>query len=210
VSLDKLDQRVGEIDQRKVLPRLVLLTDRSQLPLGRSLVATVEECVAAGLTHVIVRELDETELGRSALVAALVEVGATVIAAHTPLFGASGVHLPADPAVLAPVDLPWGRSCHSATEVHVAAAAGASWVTLSPFADSASKPGREPLARDEFARAGSAGVPVLALGGITPDTAVEAIGAGADGLAVMGAIMRAAHPGEVVRELLDIVGDAPW
>lgn len=192
------------------LPRLLLLTDRSQLPLGRSLVATVEECVAAGLTHVVVRELDETELGRTALAAALAEVGATVISAHTPLYGAAGVHLPADPSAVAPGDLPWGRSCHDATEVHVAAAAGASWVTLSPFAASASKPGYAPLDPGEFVRAARAGIPVYALGGITPANAADAIGAGADGLAVMGSVMRAADPGAVVRELLDVLEEAPW
>jgi thiamine-phosphate pyrophosphorylase len=192
------------------LPRLLLLPDRSQLPLGRSLVRLVEQCVAAGRTHVVVRELDETPLGRTALVAALTEAGATVISAHTPLYGAAGVHLPADPAAVAPSDLPWGRSCHTATEVHLAAAAGASWVTLSPFAATESKPGYAAVAREEFRAAVSAGVPVYALGGITPDNAAAAIGAGADGLAVMGAVMRAADPGAVVRALLDVVEEAPW
>jgi thiamine-phosphate pyrophosphorylase len=192
------------------LPRLLLLTDRSQLPLGRSLVSLVEECVDAGLSHVVVRELDETPLGRAALVAALTEAGATVISAHVPLYGAAGVHLPADPGAVAPSDLPWGRSCHSATEVHVAAAAGASWVTLSPFAPSASKPGYPPLAPGELGAAASAGVPVYALGGITADNAADAIGAGADGLAVMGSVMRAADPAAVVRALLDILEEAPW
>lgn len=192
------------------LPRLLLLTDRSQLPLGRSLVSVVADCVEAGATHVVVRELDETELGRSALVAALTEVGATVIAAHTPLYGAAGVHLAADPSAVAPSDLPWGRSCHSATEAHVAAAAGASWVTLSPFAASASKPGYPPIAASEYAAAAGAGVPVYALGGITPATAVDAVGAGADGLAVMGAVMRAADPAAVVRSLLEVIEEAPW
>lgn len=198
------------LDLRDHRRRLLLLTDRSQLPLGRSLVSLVADCVEAGLTHVVVRELDETELSRTALVAALTEVGATVISAHTPLYGAAGVHLPADPAVVAPHDLPWGRSCHSATEVHVAAAAGASWATLSPFAASVSKPGYAALAPEEYAAAGAAGIPVFALGGITPSTAADAIGAGADGLAVMGAVMRAADPAAVVRELLDLLEDAPW
>ena len=40
------------------LPRLLVLTDRSQLPLGRSLVATMAACAEAGLTHVVLRELD--------------------------------------------------------------------------------------------------------------------------------------------------------
>lgn len=192
------------------LPRLLLLTDRSQLPLGRSLVALVEECIDAGLTHVVVRELDETPLGRAALVAALTEAGATVISAHTPLYGAAGVHLPADPAAVAPSDLPWGRSCHAAAEVHLAAAAGASWVTLSPFAATESKPGHAAIAREEFRAAAAAGVPVYALGGITPDNAADAIGAGADGLAVMGSVMRAADPAAIVRALLDVVEEAPW
>ncbi|TCJ24134.1 thiamine phosphate synthase [Nocardioides jejuensis] len=198
------------LDLRDHRRRLLLLTDRSQLPLGRSLVSLVADCVEAGLTHVVVRELDETELSRTALVAALTEVGATVISAHTPLYGAAGVHLPADPAVVAPRDLPWGRSCHSATEVHVAAAAGASWATLSPFAASVSKPGYAALSPEEYAASGAAGIPVFALGGITPSTAADAIGAGVDGLAVMGAVMRAADPAAVVRELLDLLEDAPW
>lgn len=193
-----------------MIPRLLLLTDRSQLPLGRSLVALVADCVEAGLTHVVVRELDETEIGRTALAAALTEVGATVLSAHTPLFGAAGVHLPADPSAVVRGDLPWGRSCHSATEVRVAAAAGASWATLSPFAETASKPGYAPLARQEYAAAGAAGIPVYALGGVTVANAAEAIGAGADGLAVMGSVMRAADPAAVVRELLDLLEEAPW
>ncbi|MDO7868881.1 thiamine phosphate synthase [Nocardioides jiangxiensis] len=192
------------------LPRLLLLTDRSQLPLGRSLVSAVADCVDAGLTHVVVRELDETPLARMALVAALTEVGATVISAHDALHGAAGVHLPSSAATVAPRDLPWGRSCHSATEVHVAAAAGAAWATLSPFAATASKPGRRPIERGEYAVAATAGIPVFALGGITPENAVDAIACGADGLAVMGAVMRAADPASVVRELLDLLEDAPW
>lgn len=207
MSPDELDDPAPALDP---MPRLLLLTDRSQLPLGRSLVSLVEQCVDAGLTHVVVRELDETPPGRSALVAALTGVGAIVLSAHTPLYGAAGVHLPADAAAVAPSGLPWGRSCHSATEVHLAAAAGASWATLSPFAPTLSKPGYEPLDRAEFAACAEAGVPVYALGGITPDNAAEAIGAGADGLAVMGAVMRAADPGEIVRELLAIVDEAPW
>ncbi len=192
-------------------PRLVLLTDRTQLPTGRALVGTVAECLDAGLTHVIVRELDESELGRSALVAALGELGATVISAHEPLFGASGVHLASDQAVPTDVPVAWGRSCHDAEAVHVAAAAGASWATLSPFAPTESKPGYGPaLASGELARAAGAGIPVLALGGITPANAVDAIAAGADGLAVMGCVMRAPNPGAVVRELLEIVEEAPW
>ena len=78
------------------VPRLLLLTDRSQLHLGRGLVRTVAECVDAGLTHVVVRELDETPEQRAALAEALAATGARVIAAREPLPHCVGVHLAAD------------------------------------------------------------------------------------------------------------------
>lgn len=195
------------------MPRLLLLTDRSQLHLGRSLVHTLGECIEAGATHVVVRELDETELARTALAAALEAEGATVIAAHTPLYGCAGVHLPAtshEVSAVAPRGVTFGRSCHSAEEVRAAAAEGASWVTLGPFAVTESKPGHEPIAREEYAAAAEAGIRVYALGGITPANVVDAIAAGADGVAVMGAVMRAEEPAAVVAELLDVLEEAPW
>ncbi|GAB4006751.1 thiamine phosphate synthase [Nocardioides ultimimeridianus] len=182
--------------------RLMLLTDRSQLPLGRGLVRTVAECVEAGLTHVVVRELDEPQPARAALVAALVDVGASVIAARTPLHGAAAVHLPACAQAGGADRGAWGRSCHSADEVAAAEAEGAVYAFLSPYAEGGSKPGRDPLAPDAFA--GHA-IPVYALGGIAPTNARAAIDAGAHGVAVMGAVMRAAEPADVVRELLEAV-----
>lgn len=179
--------------------RLMLLTDRSQLQLGRGLVRTVAECVEAGLTHVVVRELDEPEPARAALVAALLDVGATVIAARTPLHGAAAVHLP---ACAQAGGAAWGRSCHSADELATAEAEGAAYAFLSPYAAGGSKPGRDPLAPDVFA---GHPIPVYALGGITPSNARAAIDAGAHGVAVMGAVMRAAEPADVVRQLLEAV-----
>ncbi|HJQ03808.1 MAG TPA: thiamine phosphate synthase [Nocardioides sp.] len=204
------------------LPRLLLLTDRSQLRLGRSLVRTVAECVEAGATHVVLRELDEPEEARAALAAALVGVGATVIAAHTPLPGATGLHLPAvgqaAPASCVPAsnwlrarkqpvacpqatEAAWGRSCHSPESVRAAAEEGAAWATLSPYAASDSKRGYgPPLPPTAFE---DHPIPVFALGGITPANAAEARRAGAHGVAVMGAVMRAQDPAEVVRALLE-------
>jgi thiamine-phosphate pyrophosphorylase len=183
------------------VPRLLLLTDRSQLHLGRSLRRTLLECVDAGATHVVLRELDEDPAAREALATALVSAGATVIAAHTPLPAAVGLHLPAGaPWVSGPLV---GRSCHSAAEVRAAAAEGAAYVTLSPFAPTASKPGYGPsLTPAEYAEAASAGIPVYALCGITSDNAAAAIAAGAHGVAVMGEVMRAEDPAAVVRALL--------
>lgn len=185
-----------------VLPRLVLLTDRSQLRLGRGLVRTVRECADAGLEAVVVREHDLAPDHRHALVAALADVpGLTVLSSRVADPTAAGLHLAAHqppPAAWPPRH--WGRSCHSRAEVGDAATAGAAWVTLSPWTATASKPGHGPaLPPDAFA---GHPLPVLALGGIGVAEAADARAAGAHGVAVMGAVMRAGDPAGVVAALL--------
>jgi thiamine monophosphate synthase len=182
-----------------VIPRLVLLTDRSQLRLGRGLVRTVRECVDAGLRAVVMREHDLDPSQRHALVTAVAAIdGLTVISSRMPDDSAHGLHLAAHQSP--PTDGPWGRSCHSRSAVSRAAGEGASWVTLSPYATSASKPGHGP-ALPPFAFAGHP-LPVLALAGIDASNAAAAVAAGAHGVAVMGAVMRAEDPATVVAGLL--------
>jgi thiamine monophosphate synthase len=182
-----------------VIPRLVLLTDRSQLRLGRGLVRTVRECVGAGLEAVVVREHDLEPGQRHALVTALAAIdGLAVISSRIPDDAAHGLHLAAHQP--APADECWGRSCHSRADVARAAAQGASWVTLSPYAVSASKPADGPaLPAPDFA---GHPLPVLALAGVDTTNAAAAVAAGAHGVAVMGAVMRAADPAAVVAALV--------
>jgi thiamine-phosphate pyrophosphorylase len=182
------------------LPRLIVLTDRTQLPSGRDLIGHLSRCVAGGLTHVVVRELDLSRAERADLAAKANAAGLTVIAAHESLAGCIGVHLPAGAE---PTGGPWGRSCHTTADVAAAADAGASWATLSPFAVTPSKPGHgPPLADTDFAEHA---VPVFALGGITPANARRARAAGAHGVAVMGAAMRADEPAAVIDAFLAAV-----
>ena len=99
-----------------------------------------------------------------------------------------------------------GRSCHDDAEVAAAVGEHADLLLVSPVAPTASKPGYGPaLGPDRFrhlvGRAG--GVPVLALGGVTPDNASRWRDAGAHGVAVMGGVMAAPDPADVVRRLLD-------
>lgn len=192
----------------RTLPRLLVLTDRSQLRLGRGLVATITECAAAGLTHVVVREHDLAPPARRGLVAALAAVpGLCVISSRVPDPAAHGLHLAAaatgrgpDPAAGCSVV---GRSCHNRAEVRRAARDGLDYVTLSPFAASRSKPGYGP-ALDSAAFA-DLPLPTYALGGIVTGNAAAARDAGAHGVAVMGAVMRAADPAAVVADLLEAV-----
>jgi len=186
------------------VPRLLLLTDRSQLPVGRELTDTVRACAEAGLTRVVVREHDLAPDARGRLVADLAAIpGLTVLASRVPVDGAAGLHLAAGQE--RPAAGWFGRSCHDVGEVRAAAAEGAGYVTLSPFAATPSKPGYGPSVlpgdyRDDH------GVPVLALGGIDPGNAARARAAGAHGVAVMGCVMRADDPAELVRRLLAEVG----
>ncbi|MFD4324513.1 thiamine phosphate synthase [Nocardioides sp. NPDC058538] len=201
------------------LPRLLVLTDRSQLPLGRSLVATMAACAEAGLTHVVLRELDEPLEHRAKLAELLAGLGLNVIAAHTPLPAAVGLHLPASAScntsfvgLLALSERPdrptnsvlhLGRSCHSPTDVATAAEEGFDYAMLSPYALTESKPGYgPPLGPEAFA---GLPLPTYALGGITPANAAAAVAAGAHGVAVMGAVMRAEEPAAVVRDLLAVL-----
>lgn len=182
------------------MPRLLVLTDRSQLSLGRCLRAQMAGCRDAGLTHVVLRELDLLDQQREQLAADLADLGLTVIAARRDLAAATGLHLAADQPAGPGV---FGRSCHDRAEVARAAAEGAQWATLSPYTASASKPGYgPPLARDAFA---GLPVPTYALGGVAPGNARAAREAGAHGVAVMGAVMRAEDPGAVVAGLLAAV-----
>ena len=181
--------------------RLVVATDRSQLPSDRDLVTTIGACLDAGLSTVILRELDLPRSDRAVLATELSALGARVIAAHEALPTCVGVQLPARAPARNGV---WGRSCHSSADVATAAAEGASWATLSPFAPTASKPGYGPPI-ERSAYAGHA-IPTYALAGVTPTNADRAIRAGAHGVVVMGSVMRSDRPGAVITELLRAIG----
>jgi thiamine-phosphate pyrophosphorylase len=93
-----------------------------------------------------------------------------------------------------------GVSAHSEADIRAAAVAGADYVTLSPIFETSSKPGYGPaLGLAAIERAAEIGLPIIALGGITPARAASCFGAGAAGVAVMGEVMRAGDPAAVVR-----------
>jgi thiamine-phosphate pyrophosphorylase len=88
-----------------------------------------------------------------------------------------------------------GVSAHALGDVEAAAAAGADYVTLSPIFLTSSKPGYGPaLGVGAIGEAAKMRIPVLALGGITADSARPCLDAGAAGVAVMGEIMRSDDP----------------
>ena len=114
--------------------------------------------------------------------------------------GAHGVHLRADsmPAprvrALCPPGFVVGRSVHARDEaVAVAAAGGLDYLLFGTVCATASQPGRPPAGLGALADVASAvPLPVLAVGGVTPDKVDEVIGSGAAGFAAIG--MFAAPP----------------
>jgi thiamine-phosphate pyrophosphorylase len=191
----------------RVLPRVLLLTDRSQLPPGRDLCDTLRRCADVGLGTVVLRELDLPKAARGELAGRVAELtGAAVVTARTWFPGMAGVHLAATQTGLDARPAPFhGRSCHDEEEVRRAVGGGASYLTVSPVAESASKPGHGPAltpagVRRAAARAGD--VPVFALGGVDEQNTSAMRDAGAYGVAVMGAVMRADDPADVLRRII--------
>ncbi|MEK7384887.1 MAG: thiamine phosphate synthase, partial [candidate division NC10 bacterium] len=82
---------------------------------------------------------------------------------------------------------------------------GADWVVFGPVYDTPSKRGfGPPQGLDKLARVATAmKIPVIAIGGITPERVREVRRAGAWGVAVISAILTADSPAEATRCFLE-------
>jgi thiamine-phosphate pyrophosphorylase len=179
---------------------LVVLTDRRSAagPLRR----VVAEAVAGGAGWVVLRERDLGYAERRALaddLRALLPPGRLIVAGPDPLDG-DAVHLAArDPLPVDRLALA-GRSCHSLSEIRRLSTED--YVTVSPVFATDSKPGYGPALTPPGAARLGGGLRWLALGGVTTADQVRAcLAAGADGVAVMGAIMTASDPAAVAASL---------
>ncbi len=197
---------------------LCLVTDRTRTR-GRDLVAVVGECLAAGLSAVQVREKD---LGAGDLAALCRRLRPLTIAAEALLIvndrvdvalavGADAVQRTStslsvrDMIAVADKRLHVGASVHAREEAIDAEHQGADWVVFGPVYDTESKRAYGPpqgLARLE-AVARAVGVPVIAIGGITPGRVAEVRAAGAAGVAVISAILDADSPADATARFLD-------
>ncbi|MGS2613724.1 thiamine phosphate synthase [Micromonospora sp. LZ34] len=176
---------------------VVVVTDRRVA--RRPLVEVVARAVDGGVRWVVLREKDLPRTERSALAAELrpilAEVGGTLIVAGPDPLDGDAVHLPsAGPYPPPPLNLV-GRSCHDRAEL--ARLTTEDYATLSPVFPTRTKPGYgPPLHPDRLSELiRCSPVPILSLGGIeTPDQVHACIKAGAAGVAVLGAVMRADDP----------------
>ncbi|XAN42306.1 thiamine phosphate synthase [Micromonospora schwarzwaldensis] len=176
---------------------VVLLTDRRVA--REPLVDVVAGALGGGVRWVVLREKDLPRAERLALAvelrAILAGVGGTLIVAGPDPLDGDAVHLPAAGPYPPPRLGLVGRSCHDAAEL--ARLTTEDYATLSPVLPTRSKPGYGPPLGPEGLRelVAASPVPVLALGGIeTPDHVSACVDAGAVGVAVLGALMRAPDP----------------
>jgi thiamine-phosphate pyrophosphorylase len=169
---------------------------------GDALVQRVAAAAAAGVNLVQVRERDLEARDLTRLVARCVTAvrdTRTRILVNDRLdvalaAGAHGVHLRADslPAsrarALAPIGFLIGRSVHSRAEAVAACAdGGVDYLLFGTVFPTGSKPGQAPAGVQALAEVVEATpVPVLAVGGVSPDTAHQLAGTGCAGFAAIG------------------------
>ncbi|MFC3381474.1 thiamine phosphate synthase [Couchioplanes azureus] len=183
---------------------VVVVTDR-RLAAG-PLVEVVRAAVRGGAAWVVLRDKDLPYAERAALAAELRSVAgpARVIVAGPDPLGGNAVHLSAvddRPAGVALV----GRSWHGTEQL-----SDVDYVTLSPVFPTVTKPGYGPALGPERAAAlvgeRARDRPWLALGGVdSAERAARCVRAGAAGVAVLGAIMRADDPERTTRMLAEAV-----
>jgi thiamine-phosphate pyrophosphorylase len=128
---------------------------------------------------------------------------------------ADGVHLGQDdlpPRAARPLlrrGMRLGLSTHSAAQARVAQSDGADYVAVGSMFPTATKPDFE-LVGPDLVRAvrGMIRVPLIGIGGITPENVGDVIHAGADGVAVISAVCGADDPAAATRRFLHAIGEA--
>lgn len=189
---------------------LYLISDRQALPKGQDLLTTVEQALQGGVDAVQLRDKDLSDDERLVLArqlraltrryrARLLINGSVDIALAAE---ADGVHLGASSQpvaearrLLGPKRL-IGYSAHSLEELAMVAEQGADIATFSPIFFTLSKAAYgPPQGLERLAAACSASpIPVFALGGITPSRMAAIRQAGAQGVAVISAILASSEP----------------
>ena len=202
---------------------LTLVTDRTQTR-GRDLAAVVTECLAAGLPAVQAREKDLGAADLGALChrlreltrahrARLVVNDRVDVALAVAADGVQRTHasLPVDEIRrIAGIRLSIGASVHSLEDAIDAEVRGADWVTFGPVYDTPSKrrwgapQGLERLAKV----AATLRIPVVAIGGITPERVTATRAAGAAGVAAIAAILDTDSPGDATKRFLEALAAA--
>ena len=163
-------------------------TTLEQLELARKL---KELCRAAGAPFIVNDRVD-------------VALAAEADGAHVGHIGEEDLS-PTDARRLLGPDAVVGVSVGSAQEARLATAQGATYVSAGPMFATATKANAGPAAGEGLLRSVRAAtrLPLVVIGGITPERAGPLYVAGADGVCVGAAILRAADPEQVARAFVE-------
>ncbi len=203
--------------------RLYLVTDRHQTR-GRVLREVVEACLGAGARAVQLREKELSAAELLTLAEPLREltrrVGARLFI-NDRVDVALAVH--ADGVQRGHTSLPVrvirqavgsrlliGASVHRLEEATAAERDGADLLLFGPVYDTPSKrPYGPPQGVEALQRVvENVGIPVFAIGGITPERVAEVKASGAHGVAVISAVLAAERPAEATKAFLDALGSS--
>jgi thiamine-phosphate pyrophosphorylase len=208
--------------------RFYLITDRQRCA-PRALQAVVREACDAGVKAIHLREKDLSRDELQDYTARLLEItserAARLIINRGSAFdstedifvsaslGVDGFHFPESEPFPHELrkrfpKLIVGVSTHSSERALAASAEGADFVTFGPVFDTPSKQPYGPAqGLDALAAVCSGcGIPVIAVGGITPENAGDCIEAGAHGVAAIGAVMAARDVASAVESFRQSLG----
>ncbi len=187
------------------LQGLYVITDRALM--GADLLAQAEQAIAGGARLLQYRDKDSNSAQRQQQAGALAQLckqhGVIFIINDDPALavnvGADGVHLgQTDSNIYSArqalgTDKIIGVTCHASLKTALAAEkAGADYVAFGRFFPSQTKPDAPPAEIDILQQARrSLSIPIVAIGGITPENGSALIAAGADMLAVIHGIFGA-------------------
>ena len=202
---------------------LYLVTDRS-LSKGRSNRDIVEAAVAGGVTCV---QLREKHCGTREFIHEALALRPLLRDYNIPLIindrldvalavAADGVHLGQSDMPIAMARKIAGRSlligisAESADDALKAEQEGADYIGISPVFSTPTKiDAAPPLGLGGVSKIrGLVDIPLVGIGGINPDNAASVIGAGADGVAVVSAIVSAEDPADATSMLKTLVDQA--
>ena len=132
------------------------------------------------------------------------------------LAGANGVHVGQDDLavesarqIVGPSSIV-GVSTHNLEQFAAAAATSADYIAIGPVFETGTKANPDPVVGTEMIRAARRLTDklIVAIGGITLERAAEAMAAGADSLAVISDILRAADPANRAHQFIELLGKA--
>jgi thiamine-phosphate pyrophosphorylase len=218
----------AELQSRTADPRswgLYLVTDRAQTR-NRPLEAVIDAALQGGVKAVQLREKDLSGLELYRLAERLLPLvhryGASLLvndrldlALVLPL---DGVHLaqaslpPADARTLLGAGRLIGVSCHTEAEALEAQQGGADFIVFGPLYQTPSKQMYGPPVGLEALRQlhRKVTLPIFGIGGIRLSRVAAVIASGAQGVAVVSAVMTADDPARAARDLLGATRAALW